>query len=129
MKPHARMCVRRAAAHTHSALPRGLTLDDPLAGSAAILAVGGSKPVVTVDGNGRIGVEKQMVVNITCDHRVVYGAHAAEFLQASSCALFNQAVAVHFELSAFVLGCGVHAELLGVHSELLAFMPSCWRSF
>ena len=22
-----------------------------------------------------------MVVNITCDHRVVYGAHAAEFLQ------------------------------------------------
>jgi hypothetical protein len=23
----------------------------------------------------------QMVVNITCDHRTVYGAHAAEFLQ------------------------------------------------
>ncbi|KAI7844732.1 hypothetical protein COHA_001617 [Chlorella ohadii] len=50
-------------------------------GTAAILAVGGSKPVVSVDANGRIGVEKQMVVNITCDHRVVYGAHAAEFLQ------------------------------------------------
>ena len=29
-------------------------------GSAAILAVGGSKPVVTVDENGRIGVEKQV---------------------------------------------------------------------
>ena len=50
-------------------------------GSAAILAVGGSKPVVSVDANGRMGVEKQMVVNITCDHRIVYGAHAAEFLQ------------------------------------------------
>jgi pyruvate dehydrogenase E2 component (dihydrolipoamide acetyltransferase) len=50
-------------------------------GTSAILAVGGSKPVVTVDENGRIGVEKQMVVNITCDHRTVYGAHAAEFLQ------------------------------------------------
>ncbi|PSC75275.1 branched-chain alpha-keto acid dehydrogenase subunit E2 [Micractinium conductrix] len=49
-------------------------------GQAAILAVGGSKPVVTVDENGRIGVEKQMNLNITCDHRIVYGAHAAEFL-------------------------------------------------
>ena len=50
-------------------------------GTAAILAVGGSKPVVAVDANGRMGVEKQMTVNITCDHRIVYGAHAAEFLQ------------------------------------------------
>jgi pyruvate dehydrogenase E2 component (dihydrolipoamide acetyltransferase) len=50
-------------------------------GTAAILAVGGSKPVVTVDENGRMGVEKQMTVNITADHRIVYGAHAAEFLQ------------------------------------------------
>ena len=50
-------------------------------GTSAILAVGGSQPVVTVDGNGRIGVEKQMVVNLTADHRTVYGAHAAEFLQ------------------------------------------------
>jgi pyruvate dehydrogenase E2 component (dihydrolipoamide acetyltransferase) len=49
-------------------------------GTAAILAVGGSKPVVTVDANGRIGVEKQMKVNVTADHRIVYGAHAAEFL-------------------------------------------------
>lgn len=50
-------------------------------GTAAILAVGGSKPVVAAGVDGRMGVEKQMVVNITCDHRVVYGAHAAEFLQ------------------------------------------------
>jgi pyruvate dehydrogenase E2 component (dihydrolipoamide acetyltransferase) len=50
-------------------------------GQAAILAIGGSKPVVSVDANGRMGIEKQMIVNITCDHRIVYGAHAAEFLQ------------------------------------------------
>eukprot|EP00204_Picochlorum_oklahomense_P001139 CAMPEP_0118807548 /NCGR_PEP_ID=MMETSP1161-20130426/35530_1 /TAXON_ID=249345 /ORGANISM="Picochlorum oklahomensis, Strain CCMP2329" /LENGTH=442 /DNA_ID=CAMNT_0006736921 /DNA_START=68 /DNA_END=1396 /DNA_ORIENTATION=+ len=50
-------------------------------GTAAILAVGGSKPVVSVDANGRMGIEKQMTVNITADHRIVYGAHAAEFLQ------------------------------------------------
>jgi len=50
-------------------------------GSAAILAVGGSKPVVSVDANGRMCVEKQMTVNLTADHRIVYGAHAAEFLQ------------------------------------------------
>ena len=59
------------------------TLPPPLAsaaGTSAILAVGGSKPVVTVDAGGRIGVEKQMVVNLTADHRNVYGAHAAEFL-------------------------------------------------
>lgn len=49
-------------------------------GTTAILAVAGSKPVVTADASGRIGVEKQMVLNLTADHRVVYGAHAAEFL-------------------------------------------------
>lgn len=49
----------------------------PRAGSAAILAVGGSQPVVTADANGRIGVEKQMKLNMTCDHRIVYGAQAA----------------------------------------------------
>ena len=50
------------------------------AGTAAILAVAASKPTVTADANGRIGVEKQMVLNLTCDHRVVYGADAAEFM-------------------------------------------------
>jgi pyruvate dehydrogenase E2 component (dihydrolipoamide acetyltransferase) len=49
-------------------------------GTAAILAVAASKPTVTVDGNGRIGVEKQMRVNLTCDHRIIYGADAAEFM-------------------------------------------------
>lgn len=51
-----------------------------MAGTAAILAVGGSKPTVTADANGRIGVQKQMTVNLTADHRIVYGADAAEFL-------------------------------------------------
>jgi pyruvate dehydrogenase E2 component (dihydrolipoamide acetyltransferase) len=50
------------------------------AGTAAILAVGGSKPTVTVDDNGRFGVQKVMKCNLTCDHRIVYGAGAAEFM-------------------------------------------------
>lgn len=49
-------------------------------GTAAILAVGGSKPTVTVDENGRFGVQKVMKCNLTCDHRIVYGAGAAEFM-------------------------------------------------
>ena len=52
----------------------------PAAGTTAILAVGGSKPTVTADAAGRIGVEKQMKVNLTADHRIVYGAQAAEFM-------------------------------------------------
>lgn len=49
-------------------------------GTAAILAVGGSQPTVTVDAKGRMGVEKVMKCNLTCDHRIVYGAGAAEFM-------------------------------------------------
>ena len=51
------------------------------AGTAAILAVAGSKPTVTADNQGRIGVERQMRINLTCDHRIVYGSQAAEFMQ------------------------------------------------
>jgi len=50
-------------------------------GTAAILAVGSSKPMVVATDDGKIGVEKRMQVNITCDHRIVYGADAAQFLQ------------------------------------------------
>jgi pyruvate dehydrogenase E2 component (dihydrolipoamide acetyltransferase) len=50
-------------------------------GTAAILAVGGSKPTVVATADGLIGVRKVMQVNITADHRIVYGADAAEFLQ------------------------------------------------
>jgi len=50
-------------------------------GTAGILAVGGSKPTVVATDSGLIGVKKVMNVNLTCDHRIVYGADAAEFLQ------------------------------------------------
>jgi pyruvate dehydrogenase E2 component (dihydrolipoamide acetyltransferase) len=49
-------------------------------GSGAILAVGASIPTVVANADGMIGVKKMMKVNITCDHRIIYGAHAAEFL-------------------------------------------------
>lgn len=51
------------------------------AGTAGILAVGGSKPSVVATADGLIGVRKVMQVNLTADHRIVYGADAAEFLQ------------------------------------------------
>ena len=49
-------------------------------GTGAILAVGGSKPTVVATEGGLLGVRKVMQVNITCDHRIIYGADAAEFL-------------------------------------------------
>jgi pyruvate dehydrogenase E2 component (dihydrolipoamide acetyltransferase) len=51
------------------------------AGTAAILAVGASRPTVVATEDGMIGVKKIMSVNLTADHRLVYGAQAAEFLQ------------------------------------------------
>ncbi|NEO00426.1 MAG: 2-oxo acid dehydrogenase subunit E2, partial [Moorea sp. SIO3I7] len=30
---------------------------------------------------GMMGVKRQMQVNITCDHRIIYGTDAAAFLQ------------------------------------------------
>ena len=59
------------------------------AGTAAILAVAGSKPTVTADNQGRIGVERQMRINLTCDHRIVYGSQAAEFMQTLKAVLEN----------------------------------------
>ncbi|HEY9753276.1 MAG TPA: dihydrolipoamide acetyltransferase family protein, partial [Coleofasciculaceae cyanobacterium] len=50
-------------------------------GMGSILAIGASIPTVVASENGMIGVRRQMQVNITCDHRVIYGAHAAMFLQ------------------------------------------------
>uniref|UniRef100_A0A7S1XFC9 Dihydrolipoamide acetyltransferase component of pyruvate dehydrogenase complex n=1 Tax=Compsopogon caeruleus TaxID=31354 RepID=A0A7S1XFC9_9RHOD len=50
-------------------------------GAGSILAVSSSKPVVGLGKNGMIAVEKEMNVNITCDHRHIYGAQAAEFLR------------------------------------------------
>jgi pyruvate dehydrogenase E2 component (dihydrolipoamide acetyltransferase) len=50
-------------------------------GTGAILAIGASLPTVAATSDGAIAVRNQMQVNITCDHRVIYGAHAAQFLQ------------------------------------------------
>ena len=50
-------------------------------GQGSILAVGGARPTVVADDNGMLGVKKQMKVNITCDHRIIYGADAAGFLK------------------------------------------------
>lgn len=50
-------------------------------GVPGILAVGASKPVVQLGSNGLIGVEKVMSVTLTADHRHIYGADGAKFLQ------------------------------------------------
>jgi pyruvate dehydrogenase E2 component (dihydrolipoamide acetyltransferase) len=50
-------------------------------GTGAILAVGASLPQVVATDDGLLGVRRQMQVNLTCDHRVIYGAHAAAFLK------------------------------------------------
>ena len=52
-----------------------------LAGQGSILAVGGSKPQLVADDSGMMGVKRQMKVNITSDHRIIYGAQAAAFLK------------------------------------------------
>ncbi|GAV65555.1 2-oxoacid_dh domain-containing protein/Biotin_lipoyl domain-containing protein/E3_binding domain-containing protein [Cephalotus follicularis] len=50
-------------------------------GTGAIMAVGASQPRVVATKDGRIGMKNQMQVNVTADHRVIYGADLASFLQ------------------------------------------------
>jgi pyruvate dehydrogenase E2 component (dihydrolipoamide acetyltransferase) len=50
-------------------------------GQGSILAIGASRPQVVATADGLMGVRRQMQVNITCDHRIIYGADAAAFLQ------------------------------------------------
>ncbi|KAM3305913.1 dihydrolipoyllysine-residue acetyltransferase component 5 of pyruvate dehydrogenase complex [Capsicum chacoense] len=50
-------------------------------GTGAIMAVGASQPTLVGTKDGRIGVKNQMQVNVTADHRVIYGADLASFLQ------------------------------------------------
>ncbi len=50
-------------------------------GTGAILAIGASIPTVVATDDGLLGIKRQMQVNLTCDHRVIYGAHAAAFLK------------------------------------------------
>ncbi len=50
-------------------------------GQGAILAIGASRPQVVATADGMLGVKQQMQVNLTSDHRIIYGAHAAAFLK------------------------------------------------
>jgi pyruvate dehydrogenase E2 component (dihydrolipoamide acetyltransferase) len=50
-------------------------------GTGAILAVAASRPTVVAGKDGSISVKRQMQVNLTCDHRTIYGADAAAFLK------------------------------------------------
>jgi len=60
-------------------------------GQGSILALGASRPQVVADKNGSFAVKNQMSVNITCDHRIIYGADAASFLQELAQLLENDA--------------------------------------
>lgn len=50
-------------------------------GQGSILAIGSAQPTVVATADGLMGVKRQMRVNITCDHRIIYGADAASFLK------------------------------------------------
>ncbi|APD48491.1 2-oxo acid dehydrogenase subunit E2 [Synechococcus sp. CS-602] len=50
-------------------------------GTGAILAVAASRPCVVAASDGSISVKRQMQVNLTADHRVIYGTHGAAFLK------------------------------------------------
>ncbi|CAI9296746.1 unnamed protein product [Lactuca saligna] len=50
-------------------------------GQGAIMAVGASKPTAVADKDGYFSVKNQMMVNVTADHRIVYGADLAAFLK------------------------------------------------
>ncbi|KAG8093440.1 hypothetical protein GUJ93_ZPchr0012g19693 [Zizania palustris] len=53
-------------------------------GTGAIMAVGASQPTLVGTKDGRIGIKNQMQVNVTADHRIIYGADLAAFLQTLS---------------------------------------------
>ncbi|KAJ0094433.1 hypothetical protein Patl1_16461 [Pistacia atlantica] len=53
-------------------------------GQGAIMAVGASKPTVVADKDGFFSVKSKMLVNVTADHRIIYGADLAAFLQTFS---------------------------------------------
>ncbi|XP_073152768.1 dihydrolipoyllysine-residue acetyltransferase component 4 of pyruvate dehydrogenase complex, chloroplastic-like [Henckelia pumila] len=53
-------------------------------GQGAIMAVGASKPTVSADKDGFFSVKNKMLVNVTADHRIIYGADLAAFLQTFS---------------------------------------------
>ena len=50
-------------------------------GTGAILAIGASQSQVVATDEGTFAIRRQMQVNMTADHRVIYGADAANFLK------------------------------------------------
>jgi len=50
-------------------------------GQGSILAIGGARPQVVATPDGLMGVKSQMRVNMTSDHRIIYGADGAAFLK------------------------------------------------
>ena len=50
-------------------------------GTGAILAVAASRPTGVANKDGSSAVKRQMQVNLTADHRVIYGADGAAFLK------------------------------------------------
>ncbi|VFQ81099.1 unnamed protein product [Cuscuta campestris] len=50
-------------------------------GTGAIMAVGASIPTVVATSDGWVGKKNQMQVNVTADHRIIYGSDLASFLQ------------------------------------------------
>ncbi|GJP41490.1 hypothetical protein CLOM_g1161 [Closterium sp. NIES-68] len=50
-------------------------------GQGAIMAVGSSIPTMVAAEDGSFGIKRQMQINVTADHRIIYGADLAEFLQ------------------------------------------------
>jgi pyruvate dehydrogenase E2 component (dihydrolipoamide acetyltransferase) len=50
-------------------------------GQGSILAIAAARPQVIANDAGMMGVKKLMKVNMTSDHRIIYGAQAAAFLQ------------------------------------------------
>ncbi|KAF8389781.1 hypothetical protein HHK36_024300 [Tetracentron sinense] len=50
-------------------------------GQGAIMAIGASKPTAVADVDGFFSVKSKMLVNVTADHRIIYGADLAAFLQ------------------------------------------------
>ena len=50
-------------------------------GQGSILAIGGARPQVVATPDGLMGIRTQMRVNMTSDHRIIYGADGAAFLK------------------------------------------------
>jgi pyruvate dehydrogenase E2 component (dihydrolipoamide acetyltransferase) len=61
----------------------GMTAITPVINSpqAAILGVGASRPVPALV-DGQLVEHQRMIITLTCDHRILYGADAAQFLAA-----------------------------------------------